>query len=104
MKHSENTVTQAAPVYGWVFLMAIVATVMPITLTVAGIRRIGSSRASMVATVGPVVTIFFGYLFLGEPITALQLCGAALVVVGVLAIATKRDSASQSLSRNPSAS
>lgn len=87
--------TQAAPVYGWAFLMAIVATVLPILLIVAGIRRIGSSKASMVSTVGPVVTIFFGYLFLGEPITVLQLCGAALVVTGVLVIALKRDSTSQ---------
>jgi drug/metabolite transporter (DMT)-like permease len=92
---ASTLVTQAAAVYGWAFLMAIVATVLPIIMTVAGIRRIGSSRASMVATVGPVVTIFFGYLFLGEPITALQLCGAALVVMGVLVIALKRDSTSQ---------
>jgi drug/metabolite transporter (DMT)-like permease len=88
-------VNQAAPVYGWAFLMAIVATVMPIILTSAGIRRLGSSKTSMISTLGPVVTIFFGYLFLGEPITFLQLCGAVLVVAGVLVIASKRDSASQ---------
>jgi drug/metabolite transporter (DMT)-like permease len=86
---------QAAPVYGWALLMATLATVLPIVLTSEGIRRMGSSRTSMISTLGPVVTIFFGYFFLGEPITALQLCGAALVIAGVLAIALKRDSASR---------
>jgi len=36
--------------------------------------------------VGPVATIFLGFAFLGEPITAIQLAGAALVLAGVVAI------------------
>lgn len=86
---------QATPVYGWALLMAVVATVMPILLTSDGIRRMGPSKTSMISTLGPVITIFFGYLFLGDPITLLQLCGAALVIAGVLAIALKRDSVSR---------
>jgi drug/metabolite transporter (DMT)-like permease len=36
--------------------------------------------------VGPVATIFLGFIFLGEPITAVQLGGAALVLAGVLIV------------------
>jgi drug/metabolite transporter (DMT)-like permease len=78
--------SQPAPVYGLTFLMAIVSTVLPVLFMSVGIRLIGSSHASMLGTVGPVATIFLGFAFLDEPITAIQLAGAALVMAGVLAI------------------
>jgi drug/metabolite transporter (DMT)-like permease len=64
--------------------------VLPIVLTSEAIRRIGASHASIVGSVGPVATIFLGAIFLAEPITAVQLGGAALVLAGVLAISLKR--------------
>lgn len=78
--------SQPAEVYGLVLLMALVSTVLPIILMSEGIRRIGSSHASMLGTVGPVTTIGLGAVFLGEAVTAIQLAGAALVMAGVLAI------------------
>ncbi|HXZ47738.1 MAG TPA: DMT family transporter [Usitatibacter sp.] len=78
--------SQPAPVYGLAILMAAVSTVMPIVLTSEGIRRIGASHASILGAVGPVATIFLGYAFLGEPITAVQVAGAALVLAGVLTV------------------
>lgn len=79
-------VSQPAAVYWLALLMAAVSTVMPIVLTSEGIRRIGASHASIIGSTGPVATIFLGFVFLGEAITALQLMGAALVMAGVLAI------------------
>ena len=84
---------QPAPVYGLALLMAAVSTVLPIVLTSEGIRRIGASHASIIASIGPVATIFLGFAFLDEPITALQLAGAGLVMAGVLAISLHRKSA-----------
>ena len=78
--------SQPAPVYWLTLLMAIVSTVLPVILMSVGIRLVGSSHASMLGTVGPVATIFLGFAFLGEPITTIQLAGAALVLVGVVAI------------------
>jgi drug/metabolite transporter (DMT)-like permease len=78
--------SQPAEVYWLSLLMAAVSTVMPIVLTSEGIRRIGASHASVIGSVGPVATIFLGFAFLGEAITAVQLFGAALVMAGVLAI------------------
>jgi drug/metabolite transporter (DMT)-like permease len=77
---------QPAPVYGLSILMAAGSTVLPIVLTSEGIRRIGASNASIVGSVGPVATIFLGYLFLGEPITVVQVAGAVLVLAGVLIV------------------
>jgi drug/metabolite transporter (DMT)-like permease len=81
---------QPTPVYALSFLMAAVSTVLPIVLTSEGIRRIGASHASIIASIGPVATIFLGAWFLAEPITALQLGGAALVMAGVLAISLQK--------------
>jgi drug/metabolite transporter (DMT)-like permease len=77
---------QAPPVYGLALLMAVVSTVLPIVLTMEGIRRVGASHASIVASVGPLATIGLAAIFLGEPITWAQVAGAALVLTGVLAI------------------
>lgn len=83
-------VSQPAPVYGLSILMAVASTVLPIVLTSEGIRRIGASHASVLGSVGPVATIFLGFLFLGEEITAIQLAGAALVMAGVLSLTLRR--------------
>ena len=83
-------VLQPAPVYGLAILMAVASTVLPIVLTSEGIRRIGVSHASVLGSVGPVATIFLGFLFLGEEITAIQLAGAALVLAGVLSLTLRR--------------
>lgn len=78
--------SQPAPVYWLALVMAVVSTVLPIVLTSEGIRRIGASHASIIGSVGPVSTIFLGAMLLDEPVTAMQLAGAALVLAGVLAI------------------
>lgn len=83
-------VDQPLPVYNLSILMAAVSTVLPIVLTSEGIRRIGASHASIVASMGPIATIFLGAMFLDEPITALQLGGAGLVLAGILAISLQK--------------
>lgn len=76
-------------VYGISLLMAIVATVLPSFLLSAGIHRVGSNRAALLGTIGPVSTIVLAWMFLGEGATAIQLLGTAFVVAGVLAISIK---------------
>lgn len=73
-------------VYGLSFLIALIATVLPSMLLNMGIYRIGSNRASLVSSIGPVSTIFLAWIILGEPVTLLQTAGTALVLLGVLAI------------------
>ncbi|MGE5097132.1 MAG: DMT family transporter [Betaproteobacteria bacterium] len=81
---------QPLAVYNLSLLMAAVSTVLPIVLTSEGIRRIGASHASIVASIGPVATIFLGAVFLDEAVTWVQVTGAALVLAGILAISLKR--------------
>jgi len=82
--------SQPAPVYWLGLLMAVVSTVLPIVMTMEGIRRIGASHASIVGSVGPLATIFLGAIFLGEHVTVIQVLGAALVLAGVLSISLQK--------------
>lgn len=87
---------QPAQVWWLVIAMALFSTVLPVILMAEGMRRIGSSNASMLGAIGPVATIFMGAAFLNEPITLVQLAGAALVMIGVMAITLKKKPAAQS--------
>ena len=77
-------------VYLYAFAMAALSTVAPAFALSAAIRRIGSSRAALVGTIGPIVTIALGWWILGEPVSAWQLVGTVLVVAGVVQVSRAR--------------
>jgi drug/metabolite transporter (DMT)-like permease len=70
--------------------MATVSTVLPAWLMSEGLRRIGANQAALVGSIGPVITIVLGYTFLNEPMSVLQVFGAALVLAGVTLVTMKR--------------
>lgn len=70
-------------VYGLFLGLAILSTVIPVFMISEGIRRLGASNTSIIASIGPVATIVLANIFLHEPITAIQLIGTALVLFGV---------------------
>jgi len=72
--------------------MAIFSTVLPTYLIAEAIQRIGASRTSLVGSLGPVFTIWLGWVILSEPVHWIQLAGAALVLSGVT-LMTVRSSA-----------
>jgi drug/metabolite transporter (DMT)-like permease len=79
------------PVYVYGLVMAVFCTVLPTWWIAEGIRRLGSNQASMVSSIGPVSTIALASVFLGEPITPIQIAGAALVLAGVWLVSVKRE-------------
>lgn len=76
-------------VYALGLAMAVFSTVAPVWLVSEAIRRLGAGPVSLTGTLGPVVTIFLGWLLLDEAIGAGQLAGAALVIAGVLVMARR---------------
>ena len=66
--------------------MAVFSTVLPTWLVAEAIRRIGANASSLIGSLGPVFTIGLGAVILGEPMHAIQLAGAALVLAGVLLV------------------
>jgi drug/metabolite transporter (DMT)-like permease len=75
----------------WLTLnMAVFSTVIPSFLIAEGIRLMGSGRASIVASVGPVSTIILAYFFLDESFGWIQFAGTVLVLAGVLTVSIKK--------------
>jgi drug/metabolite transporter (DMT)-like permease len=93
--HGVASLAQPAKVYWLCVAMAVVSTVMPIWLMAEGIKRIGANQVAMISAIGPVLTIFFGWLILHETITAVQIVGAALVLGGVLLVSLKVETANR---------
>ncbi len=64
----------------------VIPTVIAYLLYAAGLRRVEAGRASIVATLEPVVAAFAGTVILREPFAPVQWAGAALVLGGVLLV------------------
>ncbi|MCB1189724.1 MAG: DMT family transporter [Leptospiraceae bacterium] len=69
--------------------MGIFSTVIPVYLVAAGIRMIGSKKAAIAGTIGPVSTILLSYYILDEPISSMELIGSVFIISGVLLIGKK---------------
>ena len=81
---------QPAPVYWLSLVNGVFCTIFPVFMTMIAVQRIGAATASQAGMIGPVSTLFLGALVLGEPITAIQLAGTALVIGGIYMLSKKR--------------
>lgn len=75
-------------VQGWWALLGIVvfSTVVAISFFFRGLQLIGSTKASVLSTLEPVVTFGFSALLFGEAFSLLQLLGGCAVLVGAALI------------------
>ncbi len=71
------------PVIGLSLLNGVVCTVIPVTLTMLAIERIGAARVSQIGMVGPLATIALSVLLLDEKFTLWLLAGTSLVLLGI---------------------
>lgn len=76
--------------WGLGLVLAVVCTVLPATLLTNGMRHIGATRAALIGAVGPVATLYLGYVVLGETLGWLQAAGTVFVLGGVLMVSRQR--------------
>ncbi|MVM32186.1 EamA family transporter [Spirosoma sp. HMF4905] len=74
------------PVYALGIGMGIFVTVIPTFMIAEGIKRVGSGNASIIASIGPIFTIFLSTSILHETISTEQIIGTLLVLIGVFLI------------------
>ena len=72
--------TQVQQIYWLSLLNASLCTVIPMLLIMIAINRIGSPLVAQAGILGPVSTLFMGWIVLSEPITWIQLGGMGLVI------------------------
>ena len=83
----------APAAYGWALANAFFCTFLPVTFTMAAVRRVGPGTAAQLSVLGPVSLVFLGAWLLDETITLTQLVGTG-VVLGAVYLLTKTPAAS----------
>jgi drug/metabolite transporter (DMT)-like permease len=78
----------APAAYGWALANAFFCTFLPVTFTMAAVRRVGPGTTAQLSVIGPVSLVFLGAWLLDEHITLLQLAGTA-VVLGAVYVLTR---------------
>jgi drug/metabolite transporter (DMT)-like permease len=71
--------------------IAVFATVIPSFLVSISIKLINSSNFAVVAGIGPISTIILAIIFLNESLTALQIVGTIVVILGILLVSKSKE-------------
>ena len=77
---------------GWAVVVgiALVPTMLAISLFLAGLPRIGAARAALLSTWEPVVTVLLAAAILGDRLSIVQAIGGALVILAVVIVQAVR--------------
>ncbi len=79
-----------SPVWFLMLTMIVVGTIAPFLLLVGALRHISATRVGVTAMFEPVAGALVAYAWLGESLTAVQLGGGAIVLMGILLAQTAR--------------
>ena len=74
---------------GWLALLAIgsFGAALAIAAFFAALKRLGPTRAALLSTIEPPITIVLGFIFLGEHLGLPQLVGGAAILAGAVLLA-----------------
>jgi drug/metabolite transporter (DMT)-like permease len=78
------------PSAGWLVLLALSSQVLGWLLISISLPRLPAALTSMILTIQPVGSVALGIVLLGEDPSALQLCGAACILAGLVSVAARR--------------
>jgi drug/metabolite transporter (DMT)-like permease len=73
-------------VWGLAALLGLFTGFMPFLFFLYGIKRIGAGRAVIIGSLGPVFTVIWAFLLLGERLDTVQIGGMVVAIIGVLAL------------------
>jgi len=74
----------SAPVWLLVAFVILVGTMVTFALLIGALRHVSATRASILATLEPVIATVVAWLWLGQTFGATQLIGGAVVLGGIL--------------------
>jgi drug/metabolite transporter (DMT)-like permease len=66
--------------------IALLPTMLAISLFMAGLPRVGAARAALLSTWEPVVTVLLAVLVLGDRLSLVQVAGGVLVLLAVIVV------------------
>lgn len=77
-------------VYGMGLVIAVFCTILPSFMISYAIKLVGASQVSIIGSIGPVFTIFLSYSILQETLSAYQILGGIIILIGVFWISSKK--------------
>lgn len=72
-----------------IIILAVVITILPFSLYTKGLSKVEASRASILATIEPVVATIFGLILFSEQLTLMKIAGICAVIGGAIIINLK---------------
>ncbi|MBN2027457.1 MAG: DMT family transporter [Actinobacteria bacterium] len=78
--------TLSASSWGWLIFLGLGSTVIGYFLYAAGVRGLGATVAAYYTYLIAPIAMFWGWILLGETINAAILLGAAMIIMGLLAV------------------
>jgi len=77
---------------GWAVVvgLALIPTMIAISLFLAGLPRIGAARSALLSTWEPVVTVLLAVALLGDRLSAVQLAGGVLILAAAVLVVQSR--------------
>jgi drug/metabolite transporter (DMT)-like permease len=103
LAYNPSAIFEQLPQIYWLSLLnASLCTVVPMLMIMVSINRIGSPLVAQAGILGPVSTIFMGYLFLSEPITWMQISGMLLVIAAMWLLVRNNPESKKSSDKNKS--
>jgi drug/metabolite transporter (DMT)-like permease len=90
-----NVVAQglSGDAWGALLILAVVSALIPNLLYSAGLRFLVPSRAVIASTLEPVIAIVTAAVFIGEMLSSVQAIGAALVILAIIILQLRQESA-----------
>ena len=85
-----NLAAYSAPIWLLVGFIVVIGTFVTFLLLTGSLRHISATRASIVASLEPVVATVIAWVWLGESFGTTQLVGGAIVIAGILAAQSAR--------------
>jgi drug/metabolite transporter (DMT)-like permease len=79
-----NLSEHTAPLWALVGFIVVIGTMVTFSLLTGALRHLSATRASIVATLEPVVATVVAWVWLGETFGVTQLVGGAVVIAGIL--------------------
>lgn len=73
-----------------ILFLAVATTILPFVLFVWGLARIRATDAAIVSTLEPLAAALIAFVWLDQSLSGWQLCGAALVLVGIAMVQVER--------------
>jgi drug/metabolite transporter (DMT)-like permease len=79
----------AWPSAAWLVTLALTSQVVGWLLITVSLPRLPAAMTSMILTIQPIGSVALGAILLGQEPSALQLCGVALILMGLVSVAVR---------------